>query len=69
MVKIYSAKVGTQPMLIQLRHRYALLEGDRVLYRQVTPSGLAIEQWQHGLVDEEYPYPHNSRNLLWLSRF
>lgn len=79
-MRIYTAKVGTVPMLIQLRHRYALHKGDHVLYRQVSsrenrrgnlssPQWIAMESWQSALVDEEYPFPHNSHNLLWLSKF
>lgn len=75
-MKVYNAKVGTVPMLIQLRHRYALNKGDSVLYRQVSsrgnpihPQWTPIEGWQSALVDQEYPYPHNSRNQLWLIKF
>ncbi len=76
-MKVYTAKLGTQPATVQLRHKYGLMKGDRVLYRQVVPisQGLhawagwqPLEQWQEGIVEEEYPYPHNERNALRLSK-
>ncbi len=75
--RVYNAKLGTVPTFVQLRHRYALLKGDRVLYRQVYRSNggwvSPVESWQPGLVDEDYPYPdypypHKLQKLLRLSQ-
>lgn len=75
MMKVYSAKLGTQPALVQLRHKYGLRKGDMVLYRRVQSSGplpkhiwVPVEAWQEGIIDQEFPYPHIGRNTLWLSK-
>lgn len=76
-MKVYTAKLGTQPATIQLRRKYGLMKGDRVLYRRVGGylgprahewKWTAQEGWQEGIVEEEYPYPHNERNVLRLSK-
>ncbi len=71
-MKVYNAKLGTQPASIQMRHRYRLYKGDVVEYRQVaiTDKGkwVALEPWQEAIIDQSEVFPHLRGAMLFLSK-
>lgn len=55
MKNILHCKLGTQPATIQLRYKYKLRKGLRIIYRCVTYIpylGEGFGNWQTGMVDD-----------------
>ncbi len=71
-MKVYNAKLGTQPASVQMRHRYGLYKGDVIEYRRVTINDkgkwVPIESWKEGVVDKSEVFPHLKSAFIFLSK-